>query len=78
MDEPIRISELEQELTSLLNRHSAENGSNTPDFLLAEFLMGCLEQWNRSVRQRDVWYGRDASSFPALERIESDATAIRR
>lgn len=76
MDEP--ISELEQELTTLLNQHCAENGSDTPDFLLAEFLMGCLEQWNRSVRQRDIWYGRDPTSFPALERLkEGDAHSLR-
>jgi hypothetical protein len=30
------------ELEELINRHSMENGSNTPDFVLAEYLVKCL------------------------------------
>lgn len=44
------------ELTSLLNRHSVENGSDTPDYILARYLMGCLDTFERAVRQRDSWY----------------------
>ena len=51
--------ELYQELTKLLNRHSAENASNTPDYILAAYLLGCLDAWNRSVQQRETWYRRD-------------------
>jgi len=46
----------ESELTSLLNRHSKENESNTPDYQLAEFLIGCLALFNRGVRARGAWY----------------------
>lgn len=52
--------ELERELTSTLNRFSAENASNTPDFILAQYLLGCLAAWNQAVQQRETWYGRDA------------------
>jgi len=45
------------ELSATLNRHSAENGSNTPDFILASFLSDCLSAWDRSVSARDSWYG---------------------
>ncbi len=47
----------EQELTALLNRHSKENFSNTPDFILAEYLTGCLEAFNKTAQARDKWYG---------------------
>jgi hypothetical protein len=30
------------ELADLINKHSKENGSNTPDFILAEYLNSCL------------------------------------
>ena len=50
---------LEKELTQLLNRFSLENGSNTPDFILAQYLLACLDAWNIAVHQREVWYGRD-------------------
>jgi hypothetical protein len=47
-----------QDLTALLNRYSVENDSNTPDFILAEYLLKCLETWNATVTHRDKWYGR--------------------
>ena len=52
--------EFERELTGVLNRFSQENASNTPDFILAQFLLGFLAAWNQGVQQRETWYGRDA------------------
>jgi hypothetical protein len=49
----------EKELSALLNYHSQEQYSDTPDFILAQFLIGCLEQWNKSVQRREEWYGRE-------------------
>ena len=46
------------ELVSLLNRHCKENESDTPDFMLAEYLLHCLANFNRIVRWREEWYGR--------------------
>ncbi len=34
------------------------NGSNTPDFLLASYLTGCLHTFNSIVNAREEWYGR--------------------
>ena len=48
----------ERELETLINRYSQENGSNTPDFILAQFLLGCLAAWNAAVQRREEWYGR--------------------
>ena len=53
-------TEFEQELEQLLNRLFAEHGSNTPDFILARYLVACLIAWNVGVARREVWYGRDA------------------
>lgn len=47
------------ELESLINRHSMENGSNTPDFLLAGYLQSCLDAFDHAVRERDKWYSVD-------------------
>jgi hypothetical protein len=49
---------LEQEVADLLNRHSMENGSNTPDYVLAEFLMRCLAAFDLATVKRDTHYGR--------------------
>lgn len=51
---------LTREIREVLNRHSAENASNTPDFILAQYLFGCLAAWNTAVQQRETWYGRNA------------------
>ena len=49
----------EEELELLINRHSKENESNTPDFILAQYMAGCLAVFNTAVQQRELWYGRD-------------------
>jgi hypothetical protein len=51
-------SPLRSELKSLLNRHSAESPSNTPDHILADYLVHCLDAFNYAVRHRADWYGR--------------------
>ena len=42
----------------VLNRYSAENASNTPDFILAEYLRACLMAYDAAVQSRATWYGR--------------------
>lgn len=49
------------ELERAINRHSRENGSDTPDFILAAFLHGCLVAFDETVRARERWYGRHLS-----------------
>lgn len=47
------------ELQTLINRHSKENESNTPDFILADYLVGCLNLFDDIVKSRENWYGRE-------------------
>lgn len=58
-----------QRLERLLNAHSRENASNTPDFILAQYLLGCLAVWNETVNQRERWYGRNAGFRPASAEV---------
>lgn len=53
-------NEFKDELRCLLNRHSRENASNTPDFILAQYLLASLLAFETAVQQRETWYGRDA------------------
>jgi hypothetical protein len=53
-----REGEFRKELEHTLNRHSMENGSNTPDFMLADFLHNCLRIFDDEVNARSDWYGR--------------------
>jgi hypothetical protein len=43
-------------LAKALNSVSAENGSDTPDFILATYLSGCLAAFDEATRQRDRWW----------------------
>ena len=49
--------EFENELELLINKYSKENESDTPDFVLAEYLKGCLDIYSETVQKRDKWYG---------------------
>ena len=46
----------ERELEQLINKFSKEDDSNTPDFLLAEYLNNCLINYGIIVSRRDEWY----------------------
>ena len=71
------MSTFDQELTTLLNQHSIENDSNTPDFILAQFLLGCLAVFNVAVQQRESFYGRDARpSMKVAEKIIGDSPTL--
>jgi len=47
-----------EELRKLINIYSYENGSNTPDFILASYLKKCLITFNDIVNEREKYYGR--------------------
>jgi len=60
IEQPVEQREtFEHALRGLINSYSKENGSNTPDFLLAEYLNNCLEVFNNTLTAREKWYGRD-------------------
>jgi hypothetical protein len=48
---------LREELEAAINRASAENGSNTPDFILAEYLLDTLAAFDKAVLERQSWWG---------------------
>lgn len=50
---------LREELAMVLNKHSRENFSNTPDFILAEYLISCLSAFETATRERENWYGHE-------------------
>jgi len=51
-----------KELEELINKHSKENGSDTPDFILAKYLASCLKVFNKVITDREKWYGREINN----------------
>lgn len=60
--EPEMIDEeyesLKKEIAGLLNKYSQENRSNTPDYMLADFMLGCLNVYENTIRSRTEWFER--------------------
>lgn len=54
------------DLTHAINRHSAENGSDTPDYILGAYLYQCLMNFNEAMQTREKWYGRPIGIRSAL------------
>lgn len=57
----------DEDLQQVINRHSAEAPSGTPDFILAEYLTACLKAFNEAVSIRAQWRG-ETVDLPALTR----------
>lgn len=64
---------LAERITRAINCVSAENGSNTPDFILAEYLTDCLAAFDKASRAREKWYGKALSIGGTV--TEPDAAA---
>ncbi len=47
-----------KEIEQVINRYSTENRSNTPDFILANYLIASLAAFDQATNRREEWYGR--------------------
>ena len=43
------------ELAAVINKYSREGRSNTPDFILAGYLVNCLEAYEAAMERREEW-----------------------
>jgi hypothetical protein len=46
-----------KELLSLINTYCMEADSDTPDYILAEYMIQCLKLFNKSTQARDMHMG---------------------
>jgi len=57
----VETGTLLHDITAVLNKHSRENTSNTPDFILAEVMIGALMDFERASNLRENWYDKHLS-----------------
>lgn len=50
------VANFRTDLEALINRHNREARSNTPDFILAQFLHSSLLAFDTAVNTRNDWY----------------------
>ncbi len=48
-----RYGSFRMAVEDLINANSMENGSDTPDYVLAEFLVACLKAFDAAILLRD-------------------------
>ena len=52
-----KIENFKHDLAKLINLYSLESVSNTPDFIIAEYLTNTLIEFDKLMQSRDNWYG---------------------
>jgi hypothetical protein len=67
----INIEEFKKDLKGLINRHSLENRSNTPDYIIADYLFHCLLAFETVTNRRDKWYG-NSKKYVRPQDVEID------
>lgn len=70
MAETSKEDEIVRDLASVINKHSLENLSGTPDFILAAYLFACLTAWGETTKLRDKWWSFDpkiGGTIPAVD-----------
>lgn len=64
----------QEELKELINRHSKEKDSNTPDFILARYLCDCLQVFGNATLARSNWYGNRDRTIEDWHRFDVRST----
>jgi len=57
----VRNIQLKVDITDACNKACRENVSNTPDFILAEYIMAALDAFEKASIAREKWYGKSLS-----------------
>jgi hypothetical protein len=66
----VNKDQFKKDVEHAINYNSMENGSDTPDFILAEYLADCLAALDRAMRARMRWYKSDKVTIP----VKADPT----
>ncbi len=76
LQEPEKQLSFERELSELLNRYSKENDSDTPDYLLSEYLVKTLDALNAAIKARQVWNTRHLDAAALADELEREVINI--
>jgi len=70
------MEKFRKELQNLINRNSLENGSDTPDFVLAEYLTDCLKIFDKATRARKKFWRDDHEKEKSVETLGDGKVGI--
>lgn len=52
------IEQFRADVKTAINKNCIESGSNTPDFILSDYLVNCLLAYERIHQANESWYGK--------------------
>ena len=64
------MNTFKEELEFLINKYSIEDQSNTPDFILAEYLINCLKTFNSAIIGRQLWVNSNEIELKDQEMVD--------
>lgn len=59
-----------KDLTALINKYGLENACDTPDYILADFLINVYDTYCLHITRRDEWFGFDPFGDNVVEKAE--------
>lgn len=67
------------DMEKIINKNCIENGSNTPDFLLANYLIEVLKIGQELIKERDKWYSINPQpAWGGSEKIEKFTSTVKK
>ena len=74
MEEVMKTREdLAKKIRFVLNCASREGCTDTPDFILAEYMLSALECFETACRDREKWYGRQGNGVMGIPITKEDS-----
>lgn len=49
------MGDFKKELEKLVNKYSKDNAADTPDFILADYLIGCLDVFEDTIQRKNQY-----------------------
>ena len=68
--------EFRKELTVLINKYGLENACDTPDYILADLLVGAYDNYSLHVTRRDNWFGFDPFNQSVDDKTDGEAAPV--
>lgn len=56
LDKEIQMDKFRKELEALINKHSIDNETNIPDYILSTYLVKYIEHLGHLINYRDQWF----------------------
>ena len=55
-DAPQEYTDFYEDLVSIITKYNQTRHSNTPSYLLAQYMLDSLETFEKTVNRRDIWW----------------------